>query len=40
MGPLVFFAGVLLLFTARYPRALYDLVIGMNRWVFRVAMPR
>jgi len=33
---LVFFAAVALLFTTRYPRGLYDLVLGFDRWVLRV----
>jgi hypothetical protein len=36
IGLLVLFAGLALLFTTRYPRGIFDLVIGLNRWVFRV----
>ena len=37
VGTLVFFAGVALLFTTRYPRGIFDFVLGLDRWVARVA---
>lgn len=32
----VVIAGFALLFTGRYPRGLFNLLVGVNRWVFRV----
>jgi hypothetical protein len=36
VGILVLTAGVLLLFTDRYPEDIFDLVLGLDRWVLRV----
>ncbi len=36
IGALTLAAGLLLLFTGRYPTSLFDLLVGLNRWVFRV----
>ena len=37
MRVLLLIAVVALLFAARYPKGLYDLVIGINRWAIRVS---
>ncbi len=37
VGILVLVAAFALLFTSRYPRGVYDLLLGLNRWTYRVS---
>ena len=36
LGLLVVITAVVLLFTGKYPPALFDLIVGFNRWIYRV----
>lgn len=36
IGVCALFAGVILLFTRRYPLSLFDFIMGMERWTYRV----
>lgn len=38
IGILVLVAGVVVLFSGRYPRGLHDLLVGLNRWLYRVGI--
>jgi hypothetical protein len=38
VGVLVLVAGLLLLFKNRYPREVFDVMMGFNRWVVRVGI--
>ena len=37
VGVLAIIAAVVVMFTGRYPDSIYDIVVGLNRWVLRVA---
>lgn len=36
LGILVTIAAIVLMFTGRYPSGLHDLIMGINRWIYRV----
>ena len=35
-GILVLFALIIVLFTGRYPEGMFNIIMGMNRWIYRV----
>ena len=37
VGILVLFALVLVLFTGRYPEGMFNIIMGINRWIYRVS---
>ena len=37
IGILVLVAALVLTFTGRYPRSVFDLLLGFNRWIYRVS---
>jgi hypothetical protein len=36
IGVLAIIAGIILLFTGKYPETLFNLIMGLNRWLYRV----
>ncbi|MEB0222623.1 hypothetical protein, partial [Pseudomonas sp. AB12(2023)] len=38
LGLLVLIAGLMLLFTGHYRQSLFDFILGIDRWVFRVVV--
>jgi hypothetical protein len=38
IGASLLIAAIALLFTTRYPAGLYDLVLGINRWSYRLVV--
>ena len=37
-GLMVFISAIAIIFTGRYPEAFFDIVLGVERWIFRVNM--
>ncbi len=36
VGILVLFALIVVLFTGRYPLSMFNIIMGLNRWIYRV----